>query len=188
MRDLKTVLCHLHSRSQLRYPHFQSCPECRAEALHETIVVEAVINYFSESEFRKLFIETERKIQMGSDTRRADIVLLDKSEGFIAIAECKQIGIVTYGHKQLKSYLCATDTKFGIFANSTDPGDWEFYENFGQNRFGNITREQFETEVGVSLRIKPISKAENGLIIDRTSRARFARRREKAKRSSQRNT
>ena len=188
MRDLETVLCHHHSRPQPRYPRFTLCPDCRSEAPREAIVVEAVVNYFSKPEFREFFIETEREIQMGSDTRRADIVLLDKSEGFIAIAECKQIGIVTYGHKQLKSYLCATDTKFGIFANSTDPGDWEFYENFGQNRFGNITREQFETGFGVSLPTKQISKAENGLIIDRTSRARFARRREKAKRSSQRNT
>ena len=187
MRDLETVLCYLHSRSQPRYPRFTLCPDCRVEAPHEAIVVEAVVNYFSKPEFRELFIQTEHEMQMGSDTRKADIMLLDKSEGFIAIAECKQIGVVTYGYKQLKSYLCATDTKFGIFANSTEPGDWEFYENLGQNRFRNITRKQFETEIGVRHPVERISKAENRLKNIHTSRAQFARQREKAKRVSQRN-
>ena len=138
MRDLETVLCRLHSRYQPRYPHFKLCPECRVEAPHETIVVEAVVNYFSKLEFRELFIETEHSIQMGSDNRRPDIVLLDEAGNFVAIAECKQIGVVNYGHKQLQSYLCATDTQFGVFANSTEPSDWKFYENLGRNQFKEI--------------------------------------------------
>ena len=135
MRDLETVLCRLHSSSQPRYPRFILCPECRAEAPHETIVVEAVVNYFSKPEFQEFFIETEREIQMGSKTRRADIVLRNEKGHFIAIVECKQIGVVSYGHEQLKSYLCATDTQFGVFANSIDPIDWEFYENLRGNLF-----------------------------------------------------
>ena len=187
MRDLETVLCYLHSRSQPRYPRFTLCPECRIEASHEAIVVEAVVNYFSKPEFRELFIQTEHEIQMGSNTCRADIVFLDESERFIAIAECKRLGVINYGHKQLKSYLCATNAKFGVFANSTKPADWEFYENLGQNRFRNITRERFETEVGVVRPIERVPKKENGLKNVRTSRARVARQREKAKRVSQRN-
>ena len=187
MRDLETVLCHRHSCFQPRYP-FKLCPECQAESPQESIVVEAVVNYFSRPEFSKFSIETEREIQMGSDNRRPDIVLLDEAEKFVAIAECKQMGVVNYGHKQLQSYLCATDTPLGIFANSTDPEDWKFYENLKQNRFKEITHNQFEVGIGVVQSIKLVAKEENELKINRTSRARFARRREKAKRSSQRNT
>ena len=138
MRDLEIVWCRLHSRSQPRYPCFTLCPECRADAPHEAIVVEAVVNYFSRPEFSKFFIETEREIQMGSENRRPDIVLLDEAEKFVAIAECKQKGVVNYGHKQLQSYLCATDTPLGIFANSMDPEDWKFYENL--KRIGNFMK------------------------------------------------
>lgn len=146
MRTLDTVLCCLHSRSQPRYPRFQSCPMCRIEAPGETVIVEAVVNYFSKPEFQELFINTEYRIQMGVDNRRADIVLLDKAENFIAIIECKRAGVVTYGTEQLKAYLCATDTQFGVFANSTDPNDWEFYENLRRNQFKKLTRNQFEKE------------------------------------------
>ena len=187
MRDLETVLCHRHLCYQPRYPLFTLCPECRVELPHETMVVEAVVNYFSTSEFSKFFIETEYKIQMGADTRRADIVFLDRRENFVAIAECKQTGVVTYGIEQLKSYLCATATQFGVFANSTDPGDWKFYENLGRNQFKGIVLNEFETRIGAERSIKLISKKGNGLKSIRTSRARFARRREKAKRTSQQN-
>lgn len=188
MRDLETVLCHHHSRSQSRYPRFILCPDCRVEAPHEAVVVEAVVNYFLKPEFRELIIQTEHSIQMGADNRRADVVLLDTAENFVAIAECKRQGIVSSGHEQLQSYLCATDTQFGVFANSTDSDDWKFYENLGQNRFRHVTKERFETEIGVGHPIERISKAENRLKNVRTSRARFARRRNKAKRVSQRNS
>lgn len=188
MRTLDTVLCHRHLHSQPRYPRFTLCSECRVEAPHEVIVVEAVINYFSKPEFSQFFIETEHKIQMGADNRRADIVLLDKTENFVAIAECKQIGIVTYGPDQLRSYLSATDTQFGVFANTTESGDWEFYENLRQNRFKEITLSQFHVGIGIARPIELISGEKNGLKNDRTSRARFARRRERAKRTNRRST
>ncbi len=187
MRDLETVLCHLHSRSQPRYPRFTLCPDCRTEAPREAIVVEAVVNYFSKPEFRQLFIETELDIQMGSDKRRADILILDRVGNFVAIAECKRKGVITYGRDQLQSYLCATDTPLGVFANSTDPKDWKFYENLRQNRFKEITHNQFKVGIGVEQPIELVAKVENELRINRTSRARFARRRKKAKLSSRQN-
>ena len=167
MRDLKTVLCRLHLHSQPRYPRFKLCPECRADAPREAIVVEAVVNYFSKPElpeFRELFIETEHEIQMGSDPRRADIVLLDKEGYFIAIAECKKINDVTYGREQLKSYLCATDTQFGVFANSTNPDEWKFYENLRRNRFTpSMKRFSFEREIARERTIESIREEKDRL-------------------------
>ena len=186
MKNLETVRCWLHSRSQPRYP-FKLCPDCRAEAPHEAIVVEAVVNYFSGTKFQEFIIETENSIQMGTALRRADIVLLDDEGHFIAIAECKQTGVVNYGHKQLQSYLCATDTPFGIFANSTDPDAWEFYENLGRNQFKEITLGQFNVGIGVARPIELVTKRESSLKSDCTSRSRFARRRERAKRSNRQN-
>ena len=147
MRDLSTVFCCLHSRSQQRYPLFKLCPECRAEAPHEAVVVEAVVNYFSKPEFREFFIETEYEIQMGAKKLRADILVLDRVGNFVAIAECKRKGVVTYGREQLQAYLCATDTPLGVFANGVDSSDWEFYENLRRNRFKGIKRDHFEREV-----------------------------------------
>ncbi|MDD9974846.1 MAG: type I restriction enzyme HsdR N-terminal domain-containing protein [Candidatus Poribacteria bacterium] len=184
MRDLETVLCRLHSRSQPRYPRFTLCPECRTEASHEVIVVEAVVNYFSKPEFKELFIQTEHEIQMGTSIRRSDILLLDSAENFVVIAECKRIGYVNTGIAQLKSYLCATDTPFGMFANSTDPDDWEFYENLRRNRFKEITHNQFKARIGVALPIELVPKRENRFKSGCTSQSRFARRREKARRAN----
>ena len=164
MRDLETVWCRLHSRSQPRYPRFTLCPECRVEAPYEAPIVEAVVNYFSKPQFREFFIETEHEIQMGTYNRRPDIVLLDKSEGFVAIAECKQIGVVTYGREQLKSYLCATDTQFGVFANSTNPDEWEFYENLRRNRFTpSMERFPFERKIATGRTIESIREEKNKL-------------------------
>ena len=164
MRDLETVWCRLHSRSQPRYPRFTLCPECRVEAPYEAPIVEAVVNYFSKPQFQEFFIETEHEIQMGADNRRSDIVLFDKSEGFVAIAECKQTGVVTYGREQLKSYLCATDTQFGVFANSTNPDEWEFYENLRRNRFTpSMKRFPFERKIATERTIESIREETNKL-------------------------
>ena len=142
MRDLNTVFCHQHSHSQPRYPHFTLCPYCREDAPHEAIVVEAAVNYLS-PKLRDFFIETELEIQMGADKRRADIVLVDGRQNYAAIIECKRIGVQADGIDQLKSYLCATATPFGVFANSPEPGDWEFFENLGRNKFKNIKNDLF---------------------------------------------
>ena len=164
MRNLETVWCCLHSRSQPRYPRFTLCDECSVETPYEAPIVEAVVNYFSKPQFRDFFIETEHEIQMGTDNRRPDIVLLDKSEGFVAIAECKQTGVVTYGREQLKSYLCATDTQFGVFANSTNPNEWEFYENLRRNQFTHpLERFDFERKIATGRTIESIREEKNKL-------------------------
>ena len=114
----------------------------------EGIVVEAVERYFSQSKFRKFAIMKEYAIQMGSDNRRTDVVLVNSEGNLAAIAECKKIGVEGKGIDQLKSYLSATDTPLGIFANSPEPDSWNFHENLGKNRFREITtRSEFEKRV-----------------------------------------
>ena len=116
----------------------------------EGIVVEAVVRYFSDPRFQKFSIEKEYPIQMGSDNRRADVVLVDSADSaprLVAIAECKRVGVEGQGLKQLKSYLSATDTRFGIFANSTHLAAWDFYENLGRNQVRSMTRSEFEERV-----------------------------------------
>ena len=113
----------------------------------ESEVVEEVVGYFSESKFERFSVEREYQIQMGSDNHRADVVLIDGDGKLAAIIECKQIGYEGSGREQLQSYLSATNTPLGVLANSTDPADWKFYENRGQNQFEEITRSQFESRV-----------------------------------------
>ena len=111
-------------------------------------VVAAVERYFSQPKFQKFFTKQEHPIQMGADNRRADVVLLNNSTGSLAsIAECKRDGVEGSGIDQLKSYLSATDTPFGIFANSTEPDSWSFYENLRRNQFREIARPEFEDMV-----------------------------------------
>lgn len=113
----------------------------------EDKVVEEVIAYFSEPKFSEFSIITECEIQMGTDNRAADVVLRDADGNFIAIAECKSPGGANYGIAQLKSYLSATDTSFGIFAPRIQRDSWVFYENLRHNRFQQIGLADFEKEV-----------------------------------------
>ena len=113
----------------------------------EGIVVEEVVRYFSDPRFQKFSIQKEYPIQMGSDNRRADVVLMDGADRLVAVAECKRVGVEGQGLDQLKSYLSATDTRFGIFANSTNPAAWDFYENLGRNQVRPMTRSEFEERV-----------------------------------------
>ena len=113
----------------------------------EDMVVEEVIRYFSTPKFQRFSIEREDQIQFGSRIGFADVALLDSKKNRAAIVECKGIGYVDHGVEQLKSYLSATATRLGIFANSISPDDWKFYENLGANQFRIITRRQFESAV-----------------------------------------
>ncbi len=64
----------------------------------------------------------------------------------VAIVECKKegsLGKSKTGIDQLQSYLCASDTSLGIFANSLNPADWIYMENLGNNIFVKITQDQF---------------------------------------------
>ena len=110
-------------------------------------VVKAVVAYFSESNFADFFIDVEREIQMGSTARRADIVLRDARGRFMAIAECKRPNGDVSGRLQLKSYLNATGTRFGLLATSMDSNQWAFCENKGGNQFRQISRTAFEVGV-----------------------------------------
>ena len=110
-------------------------------------VVQSVVSYFSESKFADFFVDVEREIQMGSTVRRADIVLRDARGRFMAIAECKRPSEDVSGRLQLKSYLNATSTRFGLLATSTDGNQWAFCENKGGNQFRQISRTAFESGV-----------------------------------------
>ena len=148
MKNLNQVFCHLHSFSQPRYPRFVLCPDCRQDAPHEALVVEAVVNFLS-LKFCDFFVETEYEIQMGSEKRRADVLLVSGDKQNTLIVECKREDSVDEedGISQLKSYMCATDTPIGIFANSRDTDNWRFFEHFGRNKFSEITWDQFWTKV-----------------------------------------
>ena len=119
------------------------------ERLQEFDVVETVVAYFSEPRFAKFSMLREYRIQMGSIYNRADIVIRDGQGNFIAIAECKLPGETRY-IEPLKSYLCATDASFGIFASNTNRDSWIFYENLRHNRFRRIERSDFERRVLLS--------------------------------------
>ncbi len=110
-------------------------------------VVKAVVAYFNKPKFAEFFVETECPIQMGSSSRRADIVLRDARGNFIAIAECKSSGGSDYGRSQLKSYLSASDTRFGLLAMSPSSDEWVFCERRGGNRFVEIQQDVFEAGV-----------------------------------------
>ena len=116
------------------------------ERLQELDVVAAVIAYFSEPMFTKFSILSECRIQIGAIHSRADIVLRDAQENFIAIAECKLLGGTSYT-EPLKSYLCETGAPFGIFASGTSRDSWIFYENLRHNRFRQIEQSDFEKRV-----------------------------------------
>ena len=116
------------------------------ERLKELDVVETVVGYFSEPRFAKVSMLRKYRIQMGAIHSRADIVLRDAQENFIAIAACKLLD-GTSSTESLKSFLCATDTPFGIFASSINRDSWIVYENLRHNRFQQIERSDFERRV-----------------------------------------
>ena len=114
------------------------------EGVPEDIVVHEVVRYFATPRFERFFIEEEYPIQIGSYKGRADVVLINKDRTLAAIIECKRGGYEGNGTDQLKSYLSATNTPLGIFANETDPAAWKFYQKRGQNQFNQIDRSRFE--------------------------------------------
>ncbi len=120
------------------------------ERLKELDIVEATFAYLSDSKFSEFSIIRECGIQIGTIHSSADFVLCDTKGNYITIAECKYTTSFdndAYSHGPLKSYLCATDTLFGIFASSINPDSWIFYENLRHNRFQQIKRSDFEKQV-----------------------------------------
>ena len=81
-------------------------------------------NFLGQSwSFRK-----EYPIRFGSNTGRADLVLLLNNKPFV-IVECKRLGVINHGKEQLESYLNASRVSLGIFANHPDPKKWSYYDN-----------------------------------------------------------
>lgn len=129
-------------------PLFKEQPaELHGEVPNEVVVENAVISYFNKTKFKKFSIKLQHEIQMGSYNGRADVVLIDTDGALVAIAECKRSGHIGSGVEQLHSYLSASNTRFGIFANSKDLNSWAFYENLGQTLPKMINRSEFEREV-----------------------------------------
>ena len=124
--------------------------------MNEIQIKTAVREYFAGALFSDFLVRIDDDhpnlcaIHFGS-TRNgtADIVLCDKGEAFIAIAECKSssIGVTDAGRNQLKSCLNATGTRFGILAASVNSDDWIFAENLGGNKFRKIKKPDFEKHV-----------------------------------------
>ncbi|MDE0636341.1 MAG: exodeoxyribonuclease VII large subunit [Candidatus Poribacteria bacterium] len=136
----------------------QLCPICYDASLtSEGIVIGAVVRYFSGHKFSGFSTERERRIPFGANVGRADVVLRDSENRLFAIAECKRIGDdgsdrIEQG--QLKSYLNASGTNLGLFADDTDPYEWIFLKkNSERGDFDEISRSQFEK----ALNVDPVS-------------------------------
>ncbi len=134
-------------------PQYQLCPtDHYAELDHEGIVVGAVLRYFTAPKFTNFSTKREYLIKWGANKEgRADVALLNSAENPVAIAECKHIGYDgNDGIVQLEGYIAPTIAKLGLFANNTDPYEWTFLKrNDERNRYDEITRSQFERELGV---------------------------------------
>ena len=145
--------CYLQGENQLcpplQDPEYELCANCYHESSNrEDRVAQAVYAYFDALGGNGFSPQKEWQIQIASDNRRADVVLIKEgTETFVAIAECKGAGYVGHGIEQLKAYLSASDTPFGIFANRVDPEQWEFYKKQGQNQFEPITPDLFKAEI-----------------------------------------
>ena len=135
----------------------------------EKVVVEAVRDYLEDLRKRledipstskvsvQYSLKSEYKIQIGSIKCKADVVLLKRTTNRIEdtivktpliIVECKALGNKGKGIEQLKAYLCATDTPFGIFAEGSQQGRWKYFKNHGGNKFETLSlRKTFETQV-----------------------------------------
>ena len=113
-------------------------------------IVRAVEDYFQNLPLGEgnRTIKKEEQIQFGSKVGGfADVVLLS-GPYFIAIAECKNPSdSVDSAKAQLKSYLCATGTQFGVLAIGMDLENWVFCENKGNYYFREITETVFKESV-----------------------------------------
>ena len=113
----------------------------------EASIADTVAKYFSEPKFANFSTDRECSIQIGPISYITDIVLRDSEGSFLTIVECKSLRNSNRGTQQLKSFLCATDTPYGILASSTNRDTWNFYENLRHNRFQEIDRVSFEKQI-----------------------------------------
>ena len=112
-------------------------------------VEKEVESYFRSLSVPNSSIRSNQPIRIGNDSGETDLDLYLKAKGkCIAIAEFKTgMNDANYGRRQLFSYLSATNTRFGIFANNLNRDGWIFYENLRHFRFRRIEHSQFEQEV-----------------------------------------
>ena len=109
--------------------------------LSEKEVVKAVTTYFNQDDFNDFTIITKCNIQFGAGRGKrngeADVVLTDATGRWVVIIECKseETGNTVHGRGQLRSYLSATDTRFGILASNGNPDNWVYCENLRSNVF-----------------------------------------------------
>ena len=156
--------CHPRGGNQscpsLQDPEYELCANCyHGSPDREDRVAQAVYAYFEALGGNGFSPRKEWPIQIGSDNRRADVVLIKEgTETFAAIAECKGAGYEGIGKAQLNGYLSASNTRFGIFANRVDPSQWKFYKKQGQNEYKEITSDQFKS------RIKGLTDSDRGRI------------------------
>lgn len=145
---------------------YELCSQCyEVSPDREQKVEEAVYGYLSEINIHGFSPRNQHKIQFGSRNGIPDVVLVKGDDGPLAVvAECKGAGYVGHGIEQLKSYLSATDTRFGIFANRSDRNQWKFYENRRHNVFEPITRSQFEKGVRAEIVLLPRFELEIGAL------------------------
>ena len=121
--------------------------------LSEKDVCDAVTTYFKGSKFNEFTVDTECHIQFGAGQHklngRADVVLKGKEGHWAAIVECKgeKEGDSEKARNQLKSYLSATDTRFGILAFNANPNEWIYCENLRSNVFRERKKSVFEEQV-----------------------------------------
>ena len=135
--------------------------------MNEAMVNQAVKTYFTDR-FPQFSVSQECPVQFGTKNGIADVVLhqpVKTEKGyFVAIAECKIYPIPISPDKakaQLKSYMNATHTQFGVLAVGTDPRNWEFCENKFNNWFVSIDRETFEKGINnwKPINLKRVQKA-----------------------------
>lgn len=121
--------------------------------MREAVVEQTVKTYFTDK-FPQFLVSQQCEIQFGTRHGIADVVLhqsiKDEKGYFVAIAECKKwpLPILRGRAKaQLKSYMSATNTRYGVLAVGTDPRNWDFCENKYNNWFVEINREDFESGI-----------------------------------------
>ena len=122
--------------------------------MKEAVVEQEVKTYFT-NRFPQFSVSQQCEIQFGTRHGIADVVLhqptREEKGYFVAIAECKKWPLPVLRGKaraQLKSYLSATNTQYGVLTIGTDPKNWEFCENKYNNWFVEIDRETFEKGIG----------------------------------------
>ena len=121
--------------------------------MREAIVEQEVKTYFTDR-FPQFSVSQQCEVQFGTRHGIADVVLhqpiKDEQGRFVAIAECKKWPLPILRNQaraQLKSYLSATNTQYGLLAVGTDPRNWEYCENKNHNWVVSIDRDTFEAGV-----------------------------------------